>query len=41
MKERGMEIRLMEGVNFGMQMGMYMRESGRMTRLTDMEYTFI
>lgn len=41
MKESGKKIRLMERANFGMSTEMYLMASGRMIRLTGMEYTHI
>ena len=39
MKGTGKITRLMERVSFGMSMGMFLKESGRMIRRTAMGYT--
>jgi hypothetical protein len=39
-RETGTITKLMDGVNFGTQMGMCMKESGLMTKLMAMVFTF-
>jgi hypothetical protein len=41
MRESGDLTKLMETVNFGMQMAMFTKDSGRMTRLMVMVFTFM
>lgn len=41
MRESGDIIRQMERESFGMLMGMFMRENGKMIKLMAMEYIFM